>query len=349
MMTMTIDDGDVNDENDGDSNGGSNLYNTMPKATNNNINNNNIHQQQQHPDDVFLRQLSLVEEMHAQEMYQLSQQERERIQEEVHGVTSMLVEETPDLITSSLQQFDAHLARSTATRSPENVAYFVAKEQPESCQYVLTNRDMHLKFLRADLFDSAKAVRRYLCNIQVLYKYFGIVALQRPIRFSDLGKEEQTDYKTGHFQVMTARDRAGRLILVVASAQQMSQVPVSQAQQINEVFTPLLHHQQPLFCLCLVVSKTQGIFFTLNSILSEDIATQKLGAVIVWRGDKKMASNYRQLYQGMLELFPANPVRYSAIHLCMPQGPMFHFLRSTVIANIMASGRARTIVHDGKF
>jgi hypothetical protein len=140
----------------------------------------------------------------------------------------MSVEETPDLITSSLQQFDAHLAIATATQCPENTAYFVAKEQPESCQYVLTNRDMHLKFLRADLFDSAKAVRRYLCNIQVLYKYFGIVALQRPIRFSDLNKPECSEYRMGKFQVMTARDRAGRLILCLTGAQEMNDVPVRQ-------------------------------------------------------------------------------------------------------------------------
>jgi hypothetical protein len=96
-------------------------------------------------------------------------------------------------------------------------------------------------------------------------------------------------------------------------------------------------------------TKNRLILFTLNSILSEDIATQKLGAVVIWRGDLKMANNFLNVHRSLVELFPANPVRYSAIHICMPQGPLFHFLRSAVIANIMASGRARTIVHDGKF
>ena len=69
-------------------------------------------------------------------------------------------------------------------------------------------------FLRADLFDVAKAVKRYLSNISVLYRYFGPVGLQRSLTYSDLSTEDIAVLKLGLLQILPYRDQVGRLIFV---------------------------------------------------------------------------------------------------------------------------------------
>jgi hypothetical protein len=158
--------------------------------------------------------MDAVEEIRLQEMYGLSQPERDRIQEEVHGVYSMAVEETASLLSQKYQQFDACLQQMP----DKPAAYEWALQHPDECHYVLHNRNFHVMFLRADLFDVSKAVQRYCRNIQVLFKYFGVKALQRPLRYTDLKKGEIEVLKAGMIQILPSRDRAGRLIVVVLGA-----------------------------------------------------------------------------------------------------------------------------------
>lgn len=158
------------------------------------------------------------------ELYQLPPTERERIQEEIHGVKSMAVEETPELLQVSFCQFDAHVQTLTTQPQhkkwqPEHAAYHYAVGHSQDCQYVLTNRNFHLMFLRAELFDVPAAAVRYLKNLAILYRYFGYQALQRPLHFhQDLTRAEQTELKTGKMQILPSRDRSGRLISVILEA-----------------------------------------------------------------------------------------------------------------------------------
>jgi hypothetical protein len=43
----------------------------------------------------------------------------------------------------------------------------------------------------------------------------------------------------------------------------------------------------------------------------------------------------------------ADPIRYSAIHLCLPSGPVFNLIRAAIFMNILAQGRCRAMVHEG--
>jgi hypothetical protein len=162
------------------------------------------------------------------ELNRLTQVERERIQEEVHGVKSMAVVETHELLEESFKRFDEHVNQLTssfneATWQQHCAAYQYAKSHPLECQYVLTNRNFHIMFLRAELFDTLLAAQRYLRNVALLHKHFGYKALQRPLRLNeDLNRIEQAELKTGKMQIMPSRDRSGRLISVVLLAYRCS-------------------------------------------------------------------------------------------------------------------------------
>ncbi|KAG7344704.1 hypothetical protein IV203_032235 [Nitzschia inconspicua] len=272
--------------------------------------------QHEDTDATVIRKLGAAERIRIQEMSQLSHYDRQRIQEEIHGVCSMAVQETPEVVVAALEQFDHYLAAATAAQTMENTAYFVARSHGLSCHYVLTNRDFHLKFLRADFFHAPRSVQRYLKNIAILYKYFGLVALQRPIRFSDLNKEEQLEIKSGHLlQILPSRDRAGRLILVMLGGPAtMTKVPV------------------------------RSTLYIVNTA-SQDVATQRLGAVLIWAGCVTMAVKFRRVHESLQEMWPADPIRYSAMHMCLPPGPLFNVLRAAIFFNVMATDRIRAIVH----
>ncbi|KAG7370400.1 hypothetical protein IV203_028146 [Nitzschia inconspicua] len=277
---------------------------------------NTINQHEEN-DATIIRKLGAAERIRIQEMSQLNHYDRQRIQEEIHGVCSMAVEETPEVVVAALEQFDLHLAAATAAQTLENTAYFVAQSHGLSCHYVLTNRDFHLKFLRADFFHAARSVKRFLKNIAILYKYFGLVALQRPLQFSDLDKEEQLELKSGHLiQILPSRDRAGRLILVMLGGPAtMTKVPV------------------------------RSTLYIVNTA-SQDVASQRLGAVLIWAGNVSMAVKFRHVHESLQEMWPADPIRYSAIHMCLPPGPLFNVLRAAVFFSVMATDRIRAIVHS---
>jgi hypothetical protein len=141
----------------------------------------------------------------SQEMTALSFQERNLVQEEVHGVATVAVEETPDLLRTAMQELEVEIERI-----PNKSAYVRAVEV-DGGKYV-RSRDFRLKFLRADLFDARKAATRLTARCDLLFKYFGEQALQRTLRFDDLSKKEQAIVRAGSVQLLPVRDRSGRMV-----------------------------------------------------------------------------------------------------------------------------------------
>jgi hypothetical protein len=150
-----------------------------------------------------------VDTILAQELSRLPLEDRNKIQEEIHCVRSMAPEETVHSVRIALWRLDQELEDlPTANKQ----AYLNAKSTC-SDPFVLRD-DIRLCFLRAELFDPTKAALRYTKYLNMLAKYFGTVALQRRIRFSDLSKKEQDLCRDGQTQCLPSRDRAGRLVLV---------------------------------------------------------------------------------------------------------------------------------------
>jgi hypothetical protein len=158
------------------------------------------------PQDV-LNQKRMVAIL-AQELNRLSFVDRTNVQEEIHGVHSLMPEETSKMIEKALLDF-SHQIRLFP---PEKTAAYQQALSLNS-QYVY-DRDFRLKFIRADLYNIPMAVERFMAYLDVMVEHFGNDGLIRQILQSDLTRLEFEVMRKGGFQVLSSRDRAGRLVIV---------------------------------------------------------------------------------------------------------------------------------------
>jgi hypothetical protein len=180
-----------------------------------------------------------VDELLRLEHLQLSDEEQQDRDDEVHGHLSRAVQETPALLVESLQQMQravqslppsdrktydriVAISRQQRTNVPDHqqlassLGSAVVGSGSNQYAYALENQDLWLKFLRAERFDIRKAAIRYSKYLDILHKYFGDVALMRPLYLSDLNKNDQRLLKQGRFQVLFgARDRSGRRVFTM--------------------------------------------------------------------------------------------------------------------------------------
>lgn len=151
-----------------------------------------------------------VDELMASELNKLSFQERETINEEIHGVDvySAGVKESPALLTESFRQLDIELQRLR----PRYAAFDRSQRLFGATTYLSTEK-LRIMFLRCDLFDAKKAAER-LCNFaEVMLEFYGEIALQRRPQISDLTEFEVSVLESGNYTILPGRDRAGRRII----------------------------------------------------------------------------------------------------------------------------------------
>ena len=166
-----------------------------------------------------------VNELLSNTLLHLKFQDRNDIYEEIHGVRNLAREETPELIEQSLCSMAAELDRiisSSASgevevvegRKEEDYKHAYQKTRQLEKTYV-NDRDFHLKFLRADLFDAKKAADRLVVHLDFLLMLFGPRALEERLQASFFNtKEEAAALRSGNVQILPFRDRSGRRIMV---------------------------------------------------------------------------------------------------------------------------------------
>ena len=166
-----------------------------------------------------------VNELLSNTLLHLKFQDRNDIYEEIHGVRNLAREETPELIEQSLCSMAAELDRiisSSASgevevvegRKEEDYKHAYQKTRQLERTYV-NDRDFHLKFLRADLFDAKKAADRLVVHLDFLLMLFGPRALEERLQASFFNtKEEAAALRSGNVQILPFRDRSGRRIMV---------------------------------------------------------------------------------------------------------------------------------------
>lgn len=155
-----------------------------------------------------------VDTLLAEELRRMSIGDRGIIEEEIHGVRSMEVDETPDVVQAALLAFEREIDSADERLkfaymeglllNGGAINNFPAADAAggggEDCGYILCP-DFKLRFLRADRFVVRTAVHRYLSYLNLLLRMFGPNALQRPLRHSDLDKDQHDLLKGGHLQV----------------------------------------------------------------------------------------------------------------------------------------------------
>jgi hypothetical protein len=166
-----------------------------------------------------------VDSILAKALMDLGLKDRTSIEQEIHGVTPQAEEETPEQRAAMLTDFETELVKAyvQSPTHPDLAAYHLAVK--EQYQYTTSpgNELSRLKFIRVEEYDIGRAVKRFLVHLNYLLEFFGPESLQRPLQMDDLnynpatGRRETTSgalkyLKTGSFQVLPGRDRAGRRV-----------------------------------------------------------------------------------------------------------------------------------------
>ena len=158
--------------------------------------------------DIALSSVKEAGDVLTRELLRLSFQERNAIDEEIHGVSNVSPEETIELVQTALHNLSAELLKI-----PNKPAFDKSQLLFPNDTYVNTP-DFRLRFLRCDLFDARKAAIRMVIFLDLLDElWVGNELLRRPIQFSDLSKEDAKLFRTGFIQMLPYRDRSGRPIL----------------------------------------------------------------------------------------------------------------------------------------
>ncbi len=155
----------------------------------------------------------------SRELHQLSLEDREAINEEIHGVRNLAVPETPSFVWEKLEEMERALLRIQHPWNRQHMddsGTFAGNAYTEAL--LLGSRYIHdsnfrLMFLRADLFDAPRAALRLVTFLQLLRDYLGPEALVRkPWTLQMFGPDDLKVLKSGIFQIFPGRDRAGRRV-----------------------------------------------------------------------------------------------------------------------------------------
>ena len=148
-----------------------------------------------------------AEELLAEEMSKLSMSEQDIVSFEVHGIAAE-VEETPELIASSLVELEAELQKIKKKPSYEKAL--------EMNPTFVTSEKFRLQFLRAESFHCKNAAKRVVLHFRQKEELFGSgEVLGRDVRLSDMSPKDREGIAQGIVQVLPTADVAGRAVLCI--------------------------------------------------------------------------------------------------------------------------------------
>jgi hypothetical protein len=162
------------------------------------------------------------------EWNQLSTLEREKVQEEIHGVAGV-TQEGKEFVDLCLTELEAEI-RLIRKRVAYDRALFL------NPTYI--GRDFQLMFLRSEYFDARKAARRLVDHFQLKLVLFGIEKLVTDITLDDLPEDALDCMNCGNIQILPAKDRSGRTIVCVA--QKYQKYESCSLPEVRAIYYPLM-------------------------------------------------------------------------------------------------------------
>jgi len=262
-----------------------------------------------------------VEGVLLRELMELSVQDRNDFQEEIHGVRCLAPNETPELLNESQSMLQWELDNNIPSHQKQ--AYLKSQQlHDDHIQTHVNTSAFRLRFLRCEMFNAKKAAIRMCQYLDHSTRLFGDYALQRPIKIADFSKSELRYFRKGRYQFLPYRDRggvAGRRILCIIGDEEWEAIP------------PYVRNK---------------IFMYLVWVAGNDPDVQREGLIIVpWLDSAFNISQNPTIQTKDHELLT---VRACAIHWCSPDTPLYRFRRSLMTMRIGKNNRSRLILHLGE-
>ena len=155
-----------------------------------------------------------VDSLLSRELFRLSMNERNAMEEEIHGVHCRAPQETPELLESSLKKLSSILESDQMIPPHQKQAYLRSQKIPTT---YINSKEFRLRFLRLELFDVAKAAKKMVLFLDTAVFHFGDIVLERPVRLQDFDKKDLQMLRSGMVQLLPFRDQSGRRVLVVTN------------------------------------------------------------------------------------------------------------------------------------
>lgn len=244
----------------------------------------------------------------AKELNQLSIKERSTVYEQLHGVATSQVNETPEKIKELSEQLLQEVKR-IRERSAFDKALFLSPE------YV-SDPDFLAMFLRADDYNLKLAARRLVRHFHHKLELFGEERIGRPILFDDLDDDDKDTLRSGRAQMIRARrDRSGRLIFYSAEGVVNYKKPINQVRRGGILCNDLLARTQKME---LLLEQLRAGWYLVMRSLTHDVEAQKLGLVMVrYCVDAKIFNpEDAELKRKAIFLPGALPYKVMAYHYC---------------------------------
>ena len=315
-----------------------------------------------------------VDKAWARELFEIRREKREAILEELHGVQSRAVPETQETIRSGLVAMDVEInnvASSSVSGSSRKLVEGHLKATETFQSKYVTAPEFRLRFLRTEFFDYKKAARRYFTCLNYLLKYFGDFALLRPLQMSDLSSSQRRYLESGKYQVLLNRDRMGRRIQMAfgTTTTGTSYYDRCRVEDYIEFGVMAEDDETQLHgATSVVIFHPHGgpnsddndedgdneKSVNINSGGVEELEQSSNAGVNDPNWDerekkilKRMLRTYMDAPHRYVERSGATPIRWSSIHLCLPDTRVFHFLKAIVLGMIPSKYRSVTKVHTG--
>jgi hypothetical protein len=312
-----------------------------------------------------------AEDLLTKEMLNLSFEDRNAINEEIHGVRNVSPNETPELLQMSMYMLSVELSKIQ-----DKPAYDKSQRLFPRNTYVNTF-DFRVRFLRCELFDPKKAAIRMVNFLDFIDSLFvgNNEVLRRPIRITDFNKEETKILRSGVFQLLPYRDRSGRPIYAESGDMGFhydlkTRVSVEHTGPVwffwclfgQAVEAGYGFHCSRFICFCLLMTivsfatcstrfvdvhqmKIRSYFFY---VAGNGTESQRKGMVNLALPEGDFTNTPMPLHQESRDLFrrgfASMPIRLVAIHICMPDTLFFRLLRSFILT-AFTSMRSRLRFH----
>ncbi len=142
----------------------------------------------------------------ASDMSRLSLQEREKAENDVHGIGDTIVE-TPEILTQCVKEMH-HFLEATK----RGTAYELAEAMDRS---YTSNFHFRAMFVRAERYRACEAAERMIQFFDCKKGLFGPALLVKDILLEHLNKDDKEALESGGLQLCPAKDSAGRPILAI--------------------------------------------------------------------------------------------------------------------------------------
>jgi hypothetical protein len=154
--------------------------------------------------DNYATNIENMDNLRVIELNQLSKEERERAQDEVHCVVDDLVEEEPEFVERLLAQMEDEISKNRKKFAYDRALFL-------SPSYV-RDRDFALMFLRSTDFHPSKAAECMIAHFELKLELFGLECLARAVTLEDLNEEDIVTLEAGSCQCLSEKDRGGRVV-----------------------------------------------------------------------------------------------------------------------------------------